>query len=214
MKVGILGSGDVGRALGHGFTELENEVKIGTRDPNQEKLKSWLQKHSQRASIGSFAETAAFGEIVVLATLWGGAENVIKIAGPEKFAGKVVIDVTNPLGFSGGVPPKLAVGHTDSAGERVQRWLPGAKAVKAFNIIGNAYMFRPQFTEGKPDMFICGNEEGAKQQVGKILDDFGWPVIDLGGIEAARFLEPLAMVWITYGFKTNTWKHAFKFLRS
>ena len=213
MKVGILGSGDVGRALGHGFVELGHEVKIGTRNSKQEKLQGWLAEHRQAAA-GSFAEGAAFGDLLVLATLWTGTENAIKMAGAERFSGKTVIDVTNPLDFSGGVPPRLALGFTDSAGETVQRWLPDAKVVKAFNTIGNAHMFRPQFAEGKPDMFICGNDAQAKSEVTKILGDFGWPVVDIGGIEGARLLEPLAMLWITYGFKTNTWKHAFSLIRN
>ncbi len=214
MKIGILGSGDVGRALGHGFVELGHEVRIGTRHPNQDKLQVWLKEHPRKTSVGAFSEVAAFGDLVIIATGWAGTENAIKLADPNNFSGKTVIDVTNPLDFSGGMPPKLAVGHTDSGGEQVQRWLRGAKVVKAFNTIGNAHMFRPQFTEGKPDMFICGNDGGAKKEATQLLTDFGWPVIDVGGIESSRLLEPLAMLWVIYGFQTNTWEHAFKLLRN
>ncbi len=124
-----------------------------------------------------------------------------------------MIDATNPLDFSKGVPPILTVGHTSSLGEQIQKWIPDAKVVKAFNSIGNAHMINPQFPGGPPDMFICGNDEDAKQKVTEILKNFGWSVIDIGGIEGSRYLEPLAMVWIVYGFRTNTWNHAFKLLR-
>lgn len=213
MKVGILGSGDVGQVLGAGFAKSGHEVKLGSRDPQQEKVQAWVKKYGPKASGGTFAEAAAFGEIIVLATLWTGTENAIKLAGPKNFAGKIVMDVTNPLDFSKGAPPTLSVGHTDSAGEQVQRWLPDAKAVKVYNLVGNAHMIDPQFPGGPPDMFICGNDEKAKEKVTEILKGFGWPAIDIGGIQGARYLEPLAMIWIFYGFKTNTWNHAFKLLR-
>ena len=120
MKIGILGTGDVGQALGIGFATLGHEVKMGSRDPNQEKVKTWVNKAGAKASAGTFAETAAYSELAVLCTIWTGAENAIRLAGPDHLAGKVVIDTINPLDFSGGIPPKLAVGHTDSAGEQVQ----------------------------------------------------------------------------------------------
>jgi len=213
MKVGVLGSGEVGQVLGTGFIKYGHEVKMGTRDPQQEKVKNWVAKNGNRASSGTFAEAALFGELVVLATYGAATENAIKLAGPKYFSGKVVIETTNPLDFSKGVPPMLSVGLTDSLGEQIQRLLPEAKVVKAFSIVGNAHMVNPQFPGGPPDMFICGKDEKAKEKVTRILKDFGWPVIDIGGMEGARYLEPLAMVWILYGFKTNTWNHAFKLLR-
>lgn len=213
MKIGILGTGDVGQALGIGFAKLGHEVKMGSRDPNQEKVKAWVNKAGAKASAGTFAEAAAFGELAVLCTIWTGAENAIRLAGPDNLASKVVIDTTNPLDFSGGIPPKLAVGHTDSAGEQVQRWLPNSRVVKAFNIVGNAHMFKPEFPGGPPDMFICGNDDQAKATVTDVLKTFGWSVIDIGGIECARYLEPLAMVWIRHFFQANSVNHAFKLLR-
>jgi 8-hydroxy-5-deazaflavin:NADPH oxidoreductase len=205
MNVGILGTGVVARALGKGFADLGHAVRFGTRDPASEKAKP--------LGAASFADAAQFAEVAVLATAWSGTENAIRLAGPDRFAGKVVIDVTNPLDASKGSPPVLALGYSDSGGEQVQRWLPNARVVKAFNIVGNASMVRPQFPGGPPDMFICGNDATAKRTVTDIGTAFGWPTIDLGGIEIARYLEPLAMVWITYGFRTNTWNHAFKLLR-
>lgn len=213
MKIGILGTGDVGQVLGAGFAGLGHQVKIGSRNPQQEKVQAWVKKTGANASSGTFAETASFGEIIVLATLGTGTENAIKLAGPKNFSGKIVIDATNPLDFSKGVPPAMTMGHTSSLGEQIQNLIPDAKVVKAYNIIGNAHMINPQFPGGPPDMFICGNDDQAKQKVTEILKNFGWSVIDIGGIEGSRYLEPLAMVWIIYGFRTNTWNHAFKLLR-
>lgn len=212
MKIGILGTGDVGQALGTGFATLGHDVKIGSRDPNQEKITAWVNKAGAKASAGTFAEAAAFGELAVLCTIWTGAENAIRLAGPDHLAGKVVIDTTNPLDFSSGIPPKLAVGHTDSAGEQVQRWLPHSRVVKAFNIVGSPHMIKPEFPGGPPDMFICGDDDPAKATVTDLLKTFGWSVIDIGGIECARYLEPLAMVWIRHFFRVNSVNHAFKLL--
>lgn len=217
MKIGILGSGEVGRRLGDGFIELGHPVKIGSRDPNKKDIAQWVSNHSGeegKASSGSFAEAAAFAELLVLATLWDGIPNVIKIADQKNFVGKIVIDVTNPLDFSKGMPPRLAVGHTDSGGETIQRMLPESKIVKAFNIVGNPHMVHPDFPGGPPTMFICGNDEESKKIVtDKILTPFGWETIDTGRIEGSSLLESLAMLWITYYFRTNTGHHAFKLLR-
>lgn len=212
MKVGILGSGDVGLKLGDGFLALGHTVKIGTRNTSKENITSWIARHGKNATAGSFEETAAFGDIIILATLWSGTTDAIKLANPKNFTGKVTIDVTNPLDFSKGVP-SLALGHTNSGGETVQKLLPDAKIVKAFNTVGNPHFFHPDFPGGPPTMFICGNDPDAKKQVTGILSDFGWETTDMGGIEGSRLLEPLAMLWINYYFKTNTGNHAFKMLR-
>ena len=213
MKIGILGTGVVGHALGTGFVGLGHDVKMGSRDAKNEKLSAWVDSAGLRASGGIFAEAAAFGEMIVLATLWTATESVIRLAGPKNFAGKVVIDTTNPLDLSHGMPPRLSIGHTDSAGEQVQRWLPDARVVKCFSTVGSTHAVKPEFPGGPPDMFICGNDPEAKQAVAKICADFGWPTIDIGGIEGARLLEPLAILWVAYGVKTGTWNHAFKLLR-
>lgn len=213
MKIGILGTGDVGRALANAFIALGHEVKMGSRDAHNEKAVEWASTSGINASTGTFADAVKFGDVVVLALLWSGAENALKLAGPENFAGKVVIDAINPLVFEPGKPLALAVGHTDSAGEQVQRWLPAAHVVKAFNSVGHAHMFKPDFPGGPPDMFIAGNDAAAKQTVTGILHDFGWSTIDVGGIEGARLLEPLCILWVGYGMRTGTWNHAFKLLR-
>ena len=216
MKVGILGSGDVGRKLADGLIEIGYEIKVGTRDPTKENIVQWVHNYAtdKKASVGTFADAAAFGELVIIATLWDGIVNAIKLANPTKnFMGKIVIDVTNPLDFSKGMPPKLAIGHTDSAGETVQRLLPNAKVIKTLNIVGNPHMIHPDFTCGPPTMFICGDDEKAKKMVIEtILTPFGWETIDIGGIEGARLLEPLAMLWILHYFRTNNGNHAFKLL--
>jgi len=213
MRIGVLGTGDVGRAIGKAFVTLGHDVKMGSRSATNEKAVAWAKEMGAKASAGTFADAASYGEIVVLATLGVANESALQSAGPEKFRGKVVIDTTNPLDFSGGMPPKLAVAGDDSAGERVQRLLPDAHVVKAFNTVGSAHMFRPHFPGGPPDMFICGNQEMAKRTVAAILSDFGWGVVDVGGVESSRYLEPMCLVWVLHGARTNTWNHAFKLLR-
>jgi 8-hydroxy-5-deazaflavin:NADPH oxidoreductase len=157
-------------------------------------------------------ETARFGEIIIVATNWDGTENALKLAGPENFAGKVVIDTTNPLKF-GPNGPELAIGFTESAGEHIQEWLPSAKVVKAFNIITSAIMVKPDLLGETSTMFICGNDAEAKKTVTSILESMGWPVIDLGGIVEARLVEPLAQVWIKHFFNTKSWRHAFRLIQ-
>jgi predicted dinucleotide-binding enzyme len=213
MNVGILGTGDVGRALGKGFLTLGHSVKIGARDARNEKALAWAREVGAKASAGSFAEAASFGEVVVLATLGVANESAITMAGRESFRGKVLIDTTNPLDFSSGMPPKLAVSGNDSGGEQVQRLLPHAHVVKAFNTVGNAFMFRPEFPGGPPDMFIAGNSDEAKRRVSDILIEFGWGVVDVGGIECSRYLEAMCMVWVLSAMRAGNWNQAFKLLK-
>jgi 8-hydroxy-5-deazaflavin:NADPH oxidoreductase len=211
-KIGILGSGDVAQRLGSGFVATGHEVRLGSREPNSEKLGAWKSSQGPNASTGTFEEAARFGEIVVLATLWSGTENALRLAGSAQLDGKVVIDVTNPLVFSSNAMPGLALGHTDSGGEQVQRWLPSSHVVKAFNMTGNIHMFRPQFPGGPPEMFYCGNDAGAKKVVGGILDSFGWRSVDIGGIEGARLLEPLCLLWVAYMFQSGSPNHTLTML--
>ena len=222
MKIGIIGSGDVGRRLADGLLEIGHQVKVGTRDTSKKEVVEWINRHrnkggkeSENASVGSFADAASFGDdLIILCTSWSGTSNAIKMAGQNNLIGKVVIDTTNPLDFSQGLPPRMAVGETDSAAEINQRSIPGAKIVKAFNIVGNPHMFHPDFPGGPPTMFICGNDEQAKKVITEnILTPFGWETIDIGGLEGARLLEPLAMLWITYYFRSGSGNHAFKLLR-
>jgi len=168
---------------------------------------------NERVTEGTFAEAARFGDILVLATLGAGAQDAIKLAGLDAFDGKVLIDATNPLEYHKDGPPTLFVGTTDSLGEQIQRLIPNAHVVKAFNTVGNAHMIHPQFPGGPPDMFLCGNDAGAKKIVSQICDAFGWGVADIGGIEGSRYLEAMCMTWVLYGVQTSSWNHAFKLLR-
>jgi predicted dinucleotide-binding enzyme len=214
MKVGILGTGDVGRALGRGFVATGHQVKMGARTAGHEKAMAWVAEMGRQASEGTFADAARFGEIVVFATLGVANPEVVKAIGPNTVAGKVVIDVTSPLDFSKGFPPDLAIKGDDSGGETLQRLIPEAKVVKAFNIVNNALMFRPDLPGGPPDMFIAGDDAAAKATVTVILNDFGWPnVIDFGGIRASRWLEAMCIAWVLACSASGNWRQAFKLLK-
>jgi len=204
QRVGILGTGDVGKALGRGFASRGCEVKIGSREP----------KSKGPGEFVTFEEAARHGEIVLVCTRRDATENALKLAGANNLAGKVVIDATNPLKYVNGAPAGMERGFSDSGGEQVQRWLPDAKVVKAFNIVGNALMVDPKLPGGPPSMFIAGNDEGAKKSVTEILTEFGWETIDLGGIEASRVLEPMCWAWVMSAMKTGKWMQAFKMLRA
>jgi hypothetical protein len=213
VKIGILGSGVVGQTLGSGFIRHGYEVMLGTRSP--EKLTDWKLKAGESGRVGSFAEAAAFGDILVLAVKGAAAEDTLKTAGRENLSGKAIIDATNPIADS---PPDNGVlrfftSLDDSLMEQSQRAFPDARFVKAFNSVGNALMVNPDFGGIKPTMFICGNDSRAKQEVSRILDLFGFEVEDMGGAQAARAIEPLCILWCIPGFLHNQWTHAFKLLR-
>lgn len=213
MKIGILGTGVVGNALGKGLVALGHEVRMGSREAANAKLRAWVEETGRGASGGTFEDAAAFGEVILLATLWSGTQNALRLAGERNLAGKVLLDATNPLIFREQGPPVLAVGHADSGGEQVQRWVPSARVVKVFNIVGNAHMVNPDFPGGPPDMFLCGNDAEAKRTATDLCTALGWPVIDIGGIEGSRLLEPMCILWVEYGIRTGSWNHAFKLLR-
>ena len=213
MKVGILGSGDVAKALAGGFLKHKHDVTVGTRDAS--KLAGWA-KQSPGARVGSFAEAAAFGELAVLAVKGTAAADAVRAAGPANLAGKVVIDATNPIAAA---PPvngvlKFFTSLDESLMERLQREFASVRFVKAFNSVGNAAMVDPKFMGGRPTMFICGNDAAARKTVAGILDEFGWETADMGKAEAARAIEPLCMLWCIPGFLRNQWTHAFKLLTS
>jgi predicted dinucleotide-binding enzyme len=213
MKVGILGSGVVGQALADGFLKHGYEVMVGTRSP--EKLSEWKTKTGGRGQIGSFGETAAFGDILVLATKGTAARTVLELAGAENLKGMTVIDATNPIADA---PPengvlKFTTSLDNSLMEQLQAAFPNARFVKAFSCVGNALMVNPDFGGLKPTMFICGNDGHAKKEVCDILDLFGFEVEDLGSVEAARAIEPLCILWCIPGFQRNEWTHAFKLLK-
>lgn len=213
MKVGVLGSGDVGRALAAGFLKHGHEAMLGTRSPGKTDVQEWARNHAG-ARTGTFDEAARFGDIVVLAVLGRIAGNVIELAGADNLAGKTLVDATNPLADE---PPvngvlKYTTGPNESVGEQIQAQIPRTHVVKAFNSVGNALMVDPQFTQGTPTMFLCGNNEEAKARVAGIIREFGWEPYDCGSIVSARALEPLCMLWCLPGLLRNEWQHAFKLL--
>ena len=212
MKVSVLGSGEVAKTLASGFVKHRHLVMLGSRSP--EKLKDWAAKHPTEAT-GTFATAASFGEVIVLAVKGSAAWEALRLAGEKNLAGKVIIDACNPIADA---PPthgvlKFFTTLNESLMEQLQKHFPDARFVKAFNSVGAAFMINPQFPDGKPTMFICGNDETAKKAVTGILDQFGWETADMGGVEAARAIEPLCMLWCIPGFLRNEWGHAFKLLR-
>jgi 8-hydroxy-5-deazaflavin:NADPH oxidoreductase len=212
-RVGVLGTGAVGRRLAAGFNGRGHEVMIGSRDPEKSDLREWLSDDGAGVQPATFREAAEHGDLLVLAVLGDAAQDVIAQAGAENFGGKVVIDAMNPLDFSGGFPPKLSISGEDSLGERVQRALPDAKVVKAFNTIGNQYFVDPEFSDGRPTMLIAGDDEGAKRLVSDLLADFGWAdTFDIGGIEGSRELEAICIAWVKIGGARGSWDHGFKLL--
>jgi 8-hydroxy-5-deazaflavin:NADPH oxidoreductase len=212
QRVGILGSGDVGKQLGRGFAKHGFDVMLGSRNPS--KLEPWRKETPGKVSIGTFAQAAAHGDLVILALHGAATEAAIDLAGAKNFSGKLVLDATNPLDFSHGMPPGLLLGTTDSLGERVQRKLPDAKVVKCFNTVSNVQMIDPKFKEGVPPMLICGNDEDAKKRTDAILRELGWPgAMDVGGIDGARWLEAIVPLWVRAGQVLNTFGHAFKAVR-
>ena len=213
MKIGIIGSGQVGRVLAKAFKSEGYDVMLGTRNTSNEHVVQFNDE--AKIDVGTFDETAKFGDIIVLATKGTAAEEALHLAGKENLDGKIIIDTTNPIADS---PPVNGVLHyttslENSMMERLQQVVPGAKFVKAFNIVGNALMYKPKLQGGKPTMFICGNDDGAKKTVTGILDKFGWETEDFGKAESARAIEPLAILWCIPGFLRNSWMHAFKLLR-
>ena len=212
-RIGVIGSGAVGQVLAGGFAKHGFETMVGSRDVA--KLKEWAAKAGPLARAGTVQEAARFGDIVVLAVKGTGAEEAVRLAGPETLAGKIVIDATNPIAEA---PPtngvlKFFTNLDESLMERLQRLAPKARFVKAFSCVGNALMVNPKLSGGPPTMFICGNDAEAKKEVVGLLKLFGWETEDAGMVEAARAIEPLCMLWCIPGFLKNDWVHAFKLIR-
>lgn len=212
MKIGIIGSGIVAQVLAGGFVKHGHDVTIGTRNPD--KLAEWKAKN-RMARIGSFADAAKAGDLIVLAVKGTAAVEAIRTAGSGNLSGKVVMDVTNPIAD---LPPvngvlRFFTSLEESLMERLQREFLAIKFVKAFNSVGNAAMINPSFAGGRPTMFICGNDEAAKKTISSIVVQCGWEAEDMGKVEAARAIEPLCMLWCIPGFLKNDWMHAFKLLR-
>lgn len=209
--IGVLGSGPVAQVLAGGFKAKGYSVKIGSRDPR--KLAGFSDKSGVAAT--TFSDAAAYGEIVVLAVKGTAAMDVLRGVGAPALSGKIVIDTTNPIADA---PPihgvlRFFTGPNESLMEHLQAGFPQTRFVKAWNSVGNAFMVDPDFPGGKPTMFFCGNDESARAEVARILEEFGWEAEDVGRMESARALEPLCQLWCAPGLLRNEWSHAFKLLK-
>ena len=215
-KIGIIGSGAVGQALAKAFIAEGNEVMLGTRHTDKPEVVQW-KKDNPQGNTGTFEETAAFGELLVLAVGGSVAEEALQQAGQNNVNGKIIVDATNPIDTKAKPENGVLKFFTDinySLMEKLQSLVPEAHFVKAFNSVGNAVMYKPAFKEGKPTMFIAGNNEEAKAAVTTLLEAFGYEAADMGKAEAARAIEPLAILWCIPGFIRNEWSHAFKLLKA
>jgi 8-hydroxy-5-deazaflavin:NADPH oxidoreductase len=213
FKIGIIGSGTVGQTLANGFLKYGYEVMVGSRDLT--KLAEWKSGAGNSGSIGSFADAAHFGEVLVLATKGSAALNALKMSGKINLSDKTVIDTTNPIADT---PPENGVLNfftdlNDSLMERLQNAYPATNFVKAFNSIGSSLMINSNFGTEKPTMFICGNSPKAKNEVAEICTLFGFETEDMGTVEAARAIEPLCRLWCIPGFRENKWNHAFRLIK-
>ncbi|HNF70826.1 MAG TPA: NAD(P)-binding domain-containing protein [Chitinophagaceae bacterium] len=215
MKVGILGSGIVGRTLGSAFLNEGYEVMMGTAHPEKEAVVNWLQSNPG-ASAGTFTECASYGDMLVLAVSGHAALKVLEECGAASLTNKVLIDTTNPI--EPGPPDqgvmKFFTNINHSLLEQLQEAFPACRMVKAFNSVGSAFMYQPVFKEGRPSMFICGNDADALEHTRIILDTFGWDTEIMGSAKSARAIEPLCMLWCIPGFLRNEWTHAFKLLKA
>lgn len=207
MRIGILGTGVVGQTIGGKLVALGHDVKLGSRTATNEKAAKWVAQHGSRASQGTFAESASFGEIVFNCTSGMVSLEALRAAGASNLAGKVLVDVANALDFSHGMPPTLSVCNSDSLGEQIQREFPDAKVVKTLNTMNAAVMVNPSAVPGDHDVFVSGNDADAKSRVSSLLQSFGWrTIVDLGDISSARGAEMLLPIWLRLmgAFKTAT----------
>jgi len=199
MRFGVLGTGMVGQGIAGKLVELGHEARMGSRQAGNEKAVAWASEAGDGASEGSFADAGEFGEVVVNATAGGASLEALEAAGAENLAGKVLIDVANALDFSQGMPPTLSVCNDDSLGERIQRAFPEARVVKALNTMNASVMVSPGALGETTNIFICGNDDGAKGEVAGLLQTFGWVkerITDLGDITAARGQEMYLPLWL------------------
>jgi hypothetical protein len=198
MRIGILGSGNVGQTLATALVAKQHDVRLGCRTANNEKAAAWVAKTGARASQGTFADAAAFGELLLNCTQGEFSLAALEAAGADNLRGKVLIDVSNPLDFSKGMPPSLFVSNTDSLGERIQRAFPDVRVVKSLNTVSAPIMVNPGKLHGEPMLFVCGNDAAAKAEVTALLQrDLGWKrVLDLGDITAARGVEAYLLLWL------------------
>lgn len=201
MKIGILGTGIVGQTLGSGLVANGHQVMLGARSDKNENARNWVKATCRGASHGTFSSAALFGQLVFNCTAGNASLEALQTAGRKNLAGKILIDVANPLDFSKGMPPTLTICNTDSLGEQIQRHFPETKVVKALNTVNCAVMVNPALVPGDHDLLVCGNDADAKRTVIEfIVREFGWNkanVRDAGGITSARGLEMYLPLWLT-----------------
>lgn len=198
MNIGVLGTGMVGPAIVGKLVSLGHPVRMGAQEAGNEKARQWAESAGAGASHGTFADAAAFGEIVFNATAGAASLEALRAAGKDNLRGKVLVDVANPLDFSRGMPPVFTAAAGDSLAERIQNELPETRVVKALNTINSSVMVDPGRVGGETDVFVCGNDGLAKERVKGLLRDFGWKSIrDVGDLTAARALESYVLLWLT-----------------
>jgi predicted dinucleotide-binding enzyme len=201
MRIGVLGTGMVGRSIATKLVELGHDVMMGSRTAHNEPAGEWVAVAGSNSSRGAFADTAAYGELVFNCTAGSGSLEALGMAGAENLAGKTLVDVSNPLDFSQGTPPSLFVSNTDSLAEQIQRTFPDTRVVKTLNTVNREVMVEPSKVPGEHDVFVCGNDEAAKREVVGLLESFGWPaasIHDLGDISAARGMEAYLLLWLRF----------------
>ena len=214
MKIAILGTGMVGNTIGIKLIRLDHHVMMGSRTAENEKAKAWVELNGTNASHGTFGDAVKFADIIFLCTKGEVTLDVLQMIDVNAFKNKTVIDVSNPLDFSRGMPPSLIISNTNSLGEEVQKLLPDAYVVKSLNIVNCEVMVNPKKTNGDPTMFLCGNNSDAKILVKKLLQDFGWnDIIDLGDITGARAMEMMLPIWLRIYMATQNGYIGFKILR-
>jgi len=205
MRIGVFGTGMVGETIATKLVALGHEVTMGARSAQNEKAAAWVARTGARASQGSFADAASFGAVLFNCTKGEVSLDVLASAGVERLGSKVLVDVANPLDFSRGKPPTLSIGNDDSLGESIQRAFPALKVVKTLNTVNCEVMVEPGRVKGDHTMFLCGNDDGAKEVVTDILRSMGWrDIIDLGDIAAARATEALMPIWLRLWGKLKT----------
>ncbi|MBS1552085.1 MAG: NAD(P)-binding domain-containing protein [Bacteroidetes bacterium] len=216
MNIAILGTGMVGATVGKKLTDLGHKVMMGSRTSGNEKALEWVKKCGANASEGKFSDAAAFGELIILCTNGAVTIEAIGLSGKENFKGKTVIDITNPLDFSKGMPPTLIpeLTNTNSLGEEVQKTLPDAKVVKTLNTVNCEIMIEPSKLSEETSIYMSGNDAAAKEKVSEILRSFGWTsIIDLGDISTARGTEMILPLWIRLWGALKTGHFNFKIVK-
>jgi 8-hydroxy-5-deazaflavin:NADPH oxidoreductase len=208
MKIAVLGTGMVGDTIGSKLAELGHTVMMGSRTADNEKAKTFVDKHKGKATAGTYADAAAFGEIIFNCTSGVGSLEALKMAGEKNLEAKIIVDIANPLDFSKGIPPSLAICNTNSLGEEIQKAFPHSKVVKALNTMWCGLMVNPAMINGGDhSTFVSGNDQVAKDEVKQILKSFGWAennILDLGDITKARGTEMYLPIWLSiYGATNN-----------